>query len=218
MSELAAAAAAGRVQGPHARAVAALAAQRAAAACAKARCGACEACRSTQGAQRRCLANRAAAAAAGGHSGAQACSFPTCLLWHEMSRPALLLVWSAGHLCKAKEMRMRSGVQAVCRLPLLATLTAACYVMMPIDFILCQLHVSHTCVCKIGGSGLCQKQRRACILEEPVRASCSCQVTLKAWSFHAAAHAGGSDGRARGGRARLVVVAAGRGLVRRRRC
>ena len=87
----------------------------------------------------------------------------------------------------------------MCRLPLLATLTAACYVMMPIDFILCQLHVSHTCVCKIGGSGLCQKQRRACILEEPVRASCSCQVTLKAWSFHAAAHAGGSDGRARGG-------------------
>lgn len=73
MSELVAAAAAGHAQGPHARALAAVAAQRAAAACARARCGACEACCSTQGSQRRCLANRAAAAAAGGHSGAQAC-------------------------------------------------------------------------------------------------------------------------------------------------
>lgn len=74
MSELVAGAAAGHSRGgPHARAVAAVAAQRAAEACARVRCGACEACRTTQGApSRRCLANRAAAAAAGGHSGAQA--------------------------------------------------------------------------------------------------------------------------------------------------
>ena len=95
MSELAAAAAAGRVQGPHARAVAALAAP----------------ARPRRRAQRRAAAparpaarRRAPSGAAwpiaqrpqplAATSGAQACSFPTCLLWHEMSRPALLLVWS----------------------------------------------------------------------------------------------------------------------------
>ncbi|CAL8466241.1 g5777 [Coccomyxa elongata] len=56
---------------PHHGALAALAATRAGAANSRARCGRCEACLATGGAARRCLVNRAAAAAAGGHSGAQ---------------------------------------------------------------------------------------------------------------------------------------------------
>ncbi|KAK9799826.1 hypothetical protein WJX73_006324 [Symbiochloris irregularis] len=51
--------------------VAGLAAARAAEANLQMNCGACETCLSTQGAQRRCLVIRAAAAAAAGHSGAQ---------------------------------------------------------------------------------------------------------------------------------------------------
>ncbi len=58
-------------KGAHREALAALAATRAAAANLRMRCGYCEACLATQGASRRCLVNRAAAAAAGGHSGAQ---------------------------------------------------------------------------------------------------------------------------------------------------
>lgn len=62
---------AGGDRGPHQEALAALAASRAAAANVRMRCGGCEACLATQGALRRCLVNRAAAAAAAGHSGAQ---------------------------------------------------------------------------------------------------------------------------------------------------
>ncbi|CAL8467770.1 g7308 [Coccomyxa elongata] len=58
-------------KGAHREALAALAATSAAAANVCVRCGYCEACLATQGASRRCLVNRAAAAAAGGHSGAQ---------------------------------------------------------------------------------------------------------------------------------------------------
>jgi hypothetical protein len=61
-------------KGPHQEALAALAAMRAAAANLRVRCGFCEACLATQGAARRCLVNRAAAAAAAGHSGAQVCT------------------------------------------------------------------------------------------------------------------------------------------------
>ncbi len=60
-------------KGPHEAALAALAATRAAAANLRVRCGRCEACTATQGSARRCLVNRAAAAAAAGHSGAQVC-------------------------------------------------------------------------------------------------------------------------------------------------
>jgi hypothetical protein len=58
---------------PHEGVMAAVAASRAAEANARIRCGRCEACLATQGASRRCLVNRAAAAAAAGHSGAQVC-------------------------------------------------------------------------------------------------------------------------------------------------
>ena len=60
----------------HNEALRQVAASRAAAANAQVRCGQCETCICTQGmpTPRRCLLNRAAAAAAGGHSGAQACS------------------------------------------------------------------------------------------------------------------------------------------------
>ncbi|BDA51428.1 probable BsuMI modification methylase subunit YdiP at N-terminal half [Coccomyxa sp. Obi] len=58
-------------KGPHQEALAALAATRACAANTRKRCGYCEACLATGGAARRCLVNRTAAAAAGGHSGAQ---------------------------------------------------------------------------------------------------------------------------------------------------
>lgn len=58
-------------KGPHQEALAALAATRAAAENLRVRCGYCEACITTQGSARRCLVNRAAAAAAAGHSGAQ---------------------------------------------------------------------------------------------------------------------------------------------------
>ncbi|BDA42016.1 probable BsuMI modification methylase subunit YdiP at N-terminal half [Coccomyxa sp. Obi] len=58
-------------KGAHQEALAALATTRAAAAKLRVRCGYCEACLATQGASRSCLVNRAAAAAVGGHSGAQ---------------------------------------------------------------------------------------------------------------------------------------------------
>ena len=55
----------------HHGALASLAAMRAGTANTRMRCGRCEACLATRGTARRCLVNRAAAAAAGGHSGAQ---------------------------------------------------------------------------------------------------------------------------------------------------
>ncbi|KAK9917248.1 hypothetical protein WJX75_002338 [Coccomyxa subellipsoidea] len=58
-------------KGPLQEALAALAANRAAAENLRVRCGYCEACLATQSSARRCLVNRAAAAAAAGHSGAQ---------------------------------------------------------------------------------------------------------------------------------------------------
>ncbi len=59
----------------HNEALRQVAASRAAAANAQVRCGQCETCICTQGTPmpRRCLLNRAAAAAAAGHSGAQVC-------------------------------------------------------------------------------------------------------------------------------------------------
>ena len=61
------------VEGSHDEALCSIAASRAAAANAQVRCGQCETCVCTQGSPtpRRCLLNRAAAAAAAGHSGAQ---------------------------------------------------------------------------------------------------------------------------------------------------
>ena len=58
-------------KGPLQEVLAALAANRAAAENLRVRCGYCEACLATQSSARRCLVNRAAAAAAAGHSGAQ---------------------------------------------------------------------------------------------------------------------------------------------------
>ena len=58
-------------KGPLQEALAALAANRAAAANRSVGCGDCAAGRPTQSSARRCLVNRAAAAAAAGHSGAQ---------------------------------------------------------------------------------------------------------------------------------------------------
>ena len=58
-------------EGAHQEALAALAAACAAAANLRVRCGYCEACLATHGVLRCCLVNHAAAAAAGGHSGAQ---------------------------------------------------------------------------------------------------------------------------------------------------
>ena len=61
------------VEASHEEALCSIAASRAAAANAQVRCGQCEACICAQGSPtpRRCLLNRAAAAAAAGHSGAQ---------------------------------------------------------------------------------------------------------------------------------------------------
>lgn len=61
------------VEASHEEALCSIAASRAAAANAQVRCGQCETCICSQGSPtpRRCLLNRAAAAAAAGHSGAQ---------------------------------------------------------------------------------------------------------------------------------------------------
>ena len=67
----------------HIEALYQVAASRAAAANAQVRCGQCETCICSQGMPmpRRCLLNRAAAAAAAGHSGAQACFSSTAYLF-----------------------------------------------------------------------------------------------------------------------------------------
>ena len=77
----------------HNEALCRIAASRAAAANAQVRCGQCETCICSQGVPmpRRCLLNRAAAAAAAGHSGAQArtSSLTSCLLLVPCSNHAL---------------------------------------------------------------------------------------------------------------------------------